>query len=248
MKFLFFLFTIIGLNVFANENLEIQTKAILRTQKKISIEEGSSFEAKLIISPVTSNELDFFKKNLTDGFLTDHFWIKEIKSINYSSNNMEAIEASLVVIAAKELKIKDLTWSLAKKKIPLLVDSVEIIKIELKSKEPIFMESYKQKKNYKYYLLVPFLLFIGWLLFRSKFKKKESLSFKEKVLLLAKEASSREDFEIIFRKGKKAERIEKQKIISGTKFETVLNKYQYKKKWSTAELEEVKRALSETLC
>lgn len=258
MNKLIFLVLFLCMQAFANQDgglitdqtqEQVQTRAILRTDKHVELEEGTSFEARLIISPVQVNQLSLYKKKLTDSFLTDSFWVNKIKSINYSINNSEAIEASLVLIAAKELKDKDLSWDLDGKKIPLFIDSIEIIKIDLKNKEPVFMESYKQTKKVRLYLIGLFIiLIIVFLFLRSKLKKKESLSSKDKVLALAKKASSRSDFELVFAKAKDAEKIEQEKIVSGTKFETILNKYQYKKKWSSEEFEEVKESLLETLC
>ncbi len=204
---------------------------------------GDIVEATLRIWPLESlNDED--KQRLIDQSFLGVFKILTAPNIHPSENNADILEIELrVLITGSTDKINN-EIEVNGQKIKVTLKNIKITPLSLNEKSYVYADQSLINANMKI-ILIGFLaiIAIGYIIYRIKFKKiKKTQSTQNNLKILIENAKERNDFEKIYSQREVFLRTNLQNGKVLDDFFSVLNKYQYKKEWTTQELNEVQES------
>jgi hypothetical protein len=249
----YFLLIFYSASIFANDTLRAQLAPL--NGEKITISQGEPFKGQLRIWPILIEDVNSFL-SLEETEIMNVFYLSEILSIKKSKNNLDVVTIDGIFVLTKPFKQSEiLNWNYKALNIPFKLIDIEVNPkgYQLKGMS-LFSNNFKLDGgfNWKYFFVtlisIMLLAMVGFIITKYLKKKKRKAEFEVKInhwKEILKNSNARVDFESLYKK-----RIELKKIIKGNNekdlddFFLIVNKYQYKKDWSTDELEELSNELN----
>lgn len=218
-------------------------------EKSSQWQEGEIKQVVIQVYPLQDVSVEDIRKKLESSDFCDFFYIGKIESIDFSKNNPVVLEIKADMTLKKIYNpSRPLIWSYLALNIPISLEGVELIAQEGKIQEYITLDVKRNIKSNEWWIWLSVIFLVGisvLIIFLRKQKKKNIKSSLQEVKMLLVKATTRKDFEQIYRSRKKIEDIFGESNPAFTNLFNIINKHQFKKDINEDELYEINFVLDE---